>query len=139
MSRKKQRECLQALSGIAYVDLVVVASPLTGYKQERARRKCLESLLPILERRGVGRLVLESRRPGSDKLDLDYIEFAKGSRLISDIRIEHKHGAVEPKLWVADLVLGAMGDYLTQTGEWHYWEVEWKAVAGRVERIDVAL
>lgn len=32
-----------------------------------------------------------------------------------------------------------MGDYLTQTGEWRYWEVEWKAVAGHVERIDVAL
>lgn len=139
LSRRKQRDSLRALAGIERTDIVVVASPLSGRKQERARRKCFEALLPTLEKRGVERLVLESRRPGSDKFDLDYIAFAKGSHLVESIRIEHEYGADQPKLWVADQVLGAMGDYLTRTGEWRYWEDEWKAIAGSVERIDVGL
>ena len=139
MSRKKQRDSLGVLSEIDSTDIVVFASPLAGRKQERARRKCLQALLPNLEGRGIERLVLESRRPASDKQDLDFVSYAKGSKLISSIRIEHEYGTKEPRLWVADLLLGAMGDYLTQTGEWKYWESEWKAISDNVERIDVSL
>lgn len=139
MSRDKQRESLRALSSIERADIVVIASPLPGRKQERARRKCLEALLPTLEQRGIERLVLESRRPGSDKLDLDYASYARGSHLINSIRIDHEYGADQPKLWVADQILGAMGDCLTHTGEWHYWESEWSKLVDRIERIDVKL
>ena len=137
MSRRRQRDSLGALSEIERVDVVVIASPLIGRKQERARRKCLQVLLPALEARGVEHLVLESRRAESDRRDLDYVEYAKGSHFVDSIRVEHKFGADEPRLWVADLVLGAMGDYLTRTGDWEYWEAEWKALSGRVERINV--
>ena len=139
MSRKKQRDSLGVLAEIDSTDIVVLASPLAGRKQERARRKCLQALLPNLEGRGIERLVLESRRPGSDKLDLDFISYARGSNLINSIRVEYEYGAEEPRLWVADLLLGAMGDYLTRTGEWKYWESEWKALVRNVERIDVGL
>lgn len=138
MSRKRQRDSLIALAEIERIDVVVVASPLAGRKQERARRKCLEALLPDLEGRGVECLVLESRK-AADKRDLEYADYAKGSHLVKSIRIEHAYGANEPKLWVADQILGAMGDYLTKTGEWEYWKPKWEAISDRIERIDVGL
>lgn len=139
MGRKKQRDSLGVLAEIDSTDIVAFASPLAGKKQERARRKCLQAMIPHLEGRGIERLVLESRRPGSDKQDLDFVSYVRGSKLINSIRIEHEYGTKEPRPWVADLLLGAMGDYLTQTGEWKYWESEWKAIGGNAERIDVGL
>lgn len=42
-------------------------------------------------------------------------------------------------MWIADQVLGAMGDYRTRTGEWEYWEKEWLALSESVEVISVSL
>lgn len=139
MNEGLQRRSLRLLSGVERADLVVIASPLAGRKQERARRKCLEALLPSLEGRGINRLVLESRKPTADKLDIDYVKYAKGSKVIRSIEVVHESGEDEPRLWIADQVLGAMGDYLTRTGGWECWKADWEALGGSVERIDVSI
>lgn len=139
MGRVLQRESLCILNSIERADIVVIASPLNGRRQERARRKCLEALLPELERRGIERVVLESRKQSSDRHDLDYVDYAKGARLVSSIRVEHEDGAFEPRLWIVDQMLGAMGDQLTRRGNWKYWNDEWEHVRAKIERIDVSL
>ena len=139
MSQGLQRQSLALLANIDCFDLVVVASPLDGKKQERARRKCLEALLPLLEERGVARVVLESRGSASDKLDINYIKYAKGSRTIRTINVGHASGANEPRLWIPDQIIGAMGDYITQTGNWRYWRKEWEKINPSIERIDIPL
>ncbi|MBQ9001466.1 MAG: hypothetical protein IJ087_06400 [Eggerthellaceae bacterium] len=139
MNEGLQRKSLRLLSGMERADLVVIASPLAGRKQERARRKCLEALLPSLEGRGVDRLVLESRKPTADKLDIDFVKYAKGSKIIKSIEVVHESGEDEPRLWIADQVLGAMGDYLTRTGGWEYWKDDWEAIGDSIERIDVSI
>ena len=139
MSQGLQRESLKLLADIKRADVVVVASPLDGKKQERARRKCFEALLPKLEAKGIEEFVLESRGATSDKLDVSYIKYAKGSKLVKSISITHADGADEPKLWIADQVIGAMGDYMTQTSNWKHWKSEWEALSPSIKRINVAL
>lgn len=139
MSRRRRRRSLEILADAGCADTVVIAAPLSGKKQERARRKCLEALLPALESKGVRELVLENRDEAANRLDLNYVDYAKGSKLISSIMITHKDASIEPRLWIADQVLGAMGDYKTRTGEWEYWEKEWLALSEGVEVIDVSL
>ena len=118
---------------------MVIAAPLSGKKQERARRKCLEALLPALESKGVHELVLENRDEAANRLDLNYVDYAKGSKLVSSIMITHRDAGTEPRLWIADQVLGAMGDYKTHTGDLAYWEKEWLALSKSIEVIDVSL
>ena len=139
MSRKRRKQSLEILASAGSSDTVVIAAPLSGKKQERARRKCLEAMLPALESKGVCELVLENRDEAANRLDLNYVDYAKGSKLVSSIMITHRDASVEPRLWVADQVLGALGDYKTHTGEWKYWEEEWLALSEDVEVIDVSL
>lgn len=139
MAWRLQRDSLEVISSIESVDLVAVASPLVGTKQERARRKCLGALLPRLEELEVEVLVLESRGELSDVKDLAYVKHAKGSHLVNRIEVVHADGADEPRLWVADLLLGAMGDYETQMKNWKQWRDVWEALAPSVEVIGVPL
>ena len=139
MSRRRRRRSLEILANAGCSDTVVIAAPLYGKKQERARRKCLEALLPALESQGVSELVLENRDEAANRLDLNYVDYAKGSQLINSIMVTHRNASIEPRLWIADQVLGAMGDYMTQTGEWEYWEKEWLALSESVEIISVSL
>ena len=139
MSQKLQRESLMLIRNIEKADMVVIASPLNSKKQERARRKCLEVALSQLEMRGIRELVLESRGAASDQLDIRYVKSAKGSKLVKAINVAHANGATEPRLWIADQIIGAMGDYMTQSSNWDYWRSEWEAMSSHIERIDVSL
>ena len=139
MSQRLQCESLRVISNLKPIVLVAAAAPIANKRQERARRKCLEALLPELELRGVARLVLESRGPASDIRDLELAKYAKGSHSISSINIAHAAGADEPRLWIADQVIGAMGDYMTHAGNWNYWKAEWEALSTLVETIGVPL
>ena len=78
-------------------------------KQERARRKCLELLLPLLEAAGVGMLVLESRNEVQNKRDRELVMSARRKHLITRIDLSHEPGEGQPMLWVPDQVVGALG------------------------------
>ena len=78
---------------------------------ERARRKCLELLLPTLEKEyGISRLVLESRETSQDDRDLMFVRGLRSRRFISRLRVDFALGFSDARLWIADQALGAIGD-----------------------------
>ena len=90
----------------------VAAIPLDGsVSSERARRKCLELLLPVLEYEyGVNRLVLEARESHQDDRDLDFARGIRSRHIIETLRVDFKPGNEDARLWIPDQVLGALGD-----------------------------
>jgi hypothetical protein len=83
---------------------VAVIGRATQMREERARRKCLEALLPALERRGVSSALLESRQRGKNK------------GLISRrLQVLFSPGLAEPLLWLPDIVSGTM--HLAERGQ----------------------
>ena len=112
---------MAAIADMGFTATLVRAVPATPVKQERARHKCLTSILPILESKGVSTFVLEGRGRALDRRDVKLLDGLKGSKMVSGIRLEHVRGQDEPRLWVADQVLGAYGDSCTAAGS-AYWD-----------------
>ncbi|WP_236688900.1 hypothetical protein [Clavibacter michiganensis] len=76
---------------------------------ERRRRKTMERLLHELTMRDVALLVAESRGPADDRRDRDHLDTLRAARALSGpIRLDHRRGPVEPVLWVADIICGAI-------------------------------
>ena len=137
LRESEKARVVEAMAAIPHWSTVVVATPLNGVRQERGRRKALEVLLQRLEAEGVGLLNLESRWRQEDKADLDMVFALQNRRLIRDIRIRHlRSGEDEPKLWMPDQVLGAVGDILCGTGDPGSWSRHWERVD---EHVDILL
>jgi hypothetical protein len=66
---QRRRKYLKSLTGFGLTAVVVVASPIAPRRPERARRKCLTTLLWELQGRGVQRVVFESRQEHQDRAD----------------------------------------------------------------------
>lgn len=112
MGDKKRMESVNAISAFEAMHIVIAAVRITGCKPERARRKCLEHLLPILEQEGIERFVLESRSHNEDDKDIRCWQSMRSKGMIETIRIVHAKGSSNPMLWIPDQVLGAYGDVL---------------------------
>ena len=140
MGRVAQAEAMEAIALAGPATTVVVGSPMNPHKQERARRKCLEALVPLLASDDVTSLVLESRGAKSDLRD-DYIMDALRSRgLAGDMRLAHRRGTDEPRLWVPDQILGAFGDGLCgEFGGNPRWNAAWRALESGLRMESVRL
>lgn len=93
-------------------------------------------LLQRLEADGVGLLNLESRWRQEDKADLDLVFALQNRRLIRDIRVRHvDSGTGDPRLWMPDQVLGAVGDILCGTGNPSAWSRAWERVDGHIDML----
>ena len=112
LGRKAQAGVLQTVAEAPATTTVIIAAPMNLHRQERARRKCLEALRPLLEAESVETLVIESRNDAADRRDIDMVSVLRSQKRIDIIRIEHRKGASEPRLWFPDIVLGAYGDVL---------------------------
>jgi hypothetical protein len=96
---------------------VVSTLPVTGFvvvhvdgdaNDRRHRRKCMEFLLPHLAHMPCSTITFESRGR-LDRSDLATMQMLRSQRVIeSTVRIEHAVGRVEPALWAADIVCGAV-------------------------------
>ena len=133
MSDREKARSLQALAEMPHWNAVAIASPLlSSIRPERGRRKCLERLLPALEERGVSALRLESRWRQEDRADIDMVVALRNRKLIGGIQVEHvAPGPAEPRLWVPDQVLGAIGDLLCGTGNPAAWGEAWNEIDRR--------
>ena len=134
MDLRERSRSLGALAAIPHWSTVAIAAPmLPGVRQERGRRKCLERLLPHLEGLGVERLVLESRWKQEDQFDVDMVAALRSRKMIGKIWVEHvRPDAGEPRLWVPDQVLGAVGDVLCGfTDNWMR-ESAWDEIDNRI-------
>ncbi|RCG32737.1 hypothetical protein DQ384_04475 [Sphaerisporangium album] len=88
----------------------IVAVHLYGKetRTERARRRCLQRLLVELDGMGVSTVIVESRSPGQDHLDLLLLMAARKTyRLSKNMTVSWQSSYEEPLLWAADSVVGA--------------------------------
>lgn len=75
MTLSEKRRSIPVIEALSLPHIAIAATPLDGtVTSERARRKCLELLLPTLEKEyGISRLVLESRETSQDDRDLMFV------------------------------------------------------------------
>ena len=99
---------VDAMAAMDIDHVIVAAVPMSQWNTaERARRKCLERLLPLLETEyNVDTLVLERREISQDRND------------IRPIRVELCAGETDARLWLPDQLLGAYGDAQAGTGRY---------------------
>jgi hypothetical protein len=99
-----------AVSGVPMSAVVVVGAPLVAAKQERARRICMETLLPHLAGMGVNRVLLEARTASLNDRDRRHLVAMRGQRAVpATLRVDIGRPSVEPMLWLPDVVAGAVG------------------------------
>jgi hypothetical protein len=111
--------------------LVVVRLRRPNERDERCRRKCLETLLINLERIGVETVVFESRERRQNDGDREASDYLRRSKVLrGTLRLEHRAGRTEPLLWLADVLAGAVR--VARGGS-----DEYAALLGAVEIIEV--
>lgn len=121
-SDRVRQRVLQALQGVPGDVLAVVGVGLSGSKQERARRLCMQALLFEMERSAVRTVILEQRTPSLNARDLLLVEALRGKRWLSpQVTVEFGDPEVEPALWVADVACGVIGALVE--GDTRWWEL----------------
>ena len=109
MGVELQKKSLKTIETLSMDTIVVSGRPVNSKKQERARRKCLELLLPLLGSAGVKRAVLESRTDSLDKRDREMAVNLTRKGWLSNVTVAHQRGEDEPRLWIPDQIIGAKG------------------------------
>ncbi|MBT1165640.1 hypothetical protein [Bifidobacterium simiarum] len=112
MTQRQKRRSIPIIQSLGLAHIVVAATPLDGnVASERARRKCLECLLPILETDyGVGAAIFESRSEAQDIKDYKFVQGLRSRRFIQTLRVDFTPGKEDARLWMPDQILGAIGD-----------------------------
>lgn len=117
MTPTEKRRSIPIISALSLPHIVVAAAPLSEVSPERARRKCLELMLPVLEQEyGVTHLILESREPSQDERDFALVRGLRSRHFINQLRVDFASGTSDARLWIADQVLGAVGDTARGSG-----------------------
>jgi hypothetical protein len=116
----KRRDRIAAVVGrLDIAAIVVVGSPMTSTKQERARRCCLERLLFELDAVGVREVWLDSRREVQDGRDLALLDSARDKGMVSrEMVIGFARSGEEPMLWLPDAVAGAVTASVLGDNRW---------------------
>lgn len=106
-SDDRRHDLIDAVAALPMAGLVVVHTE-DGSSDRRHRRKCLEFLLPNLAAMPCSHITLESRS-NLDRSDLDLLHKFKAQHVItSGLKVNHAVGRLEPALWVADVICGAV-------------------------------
>ncbi|MDX3099032.1 hypothetical protein PV417_31780 [Streptomyces sp. ME19-03-3] len=109
MDHTERKDAAQVVAALEGLHVVSVGSPVPQRKQERARSKCLRALILELHGFGVSRLCLEAREEELNVRDIRTIATVRQTILPKGtlMRAEHVPGAMEPLLWISDIVAGA--------------------------------
>ena len=115
-----RRRTLMAALEVDLEAFVVVRAGSVMERNERRRRKCMETFAPALESVGCATLTMESRGPSDDRRDRLCFDAMRARRVLSagGLRIEHVPGPAEPALWLADAVCGAVVAYRLGDDRW---------------------
>ena len=123
-----------AAGGLAALHADIVVATWCGMsqdKQERARRKALESLLMDLGRRRVDHALFESRGPERDRADVAALAGLRRSGILpASMQVSHRPGGEEPALWSADIAAGAYSAAVSGTSD--YWTAALRGSKGTV-------
>lgn len=104
-SVRRRRELLMEMAKLPVSCFVVVCHRTHGITEFVARERALRVVVDRLQQASVSRLVIESRQ--DDREDQRTIARARSAR--PPLVFEHRAGAEEPLLWVADGVTWAAG------------------------------
>lgn len=108
---KGKADVMDRIASHSLHHVVVVGVPLTGIRQERARGLCFERLMWELDQMSVSSVVFESRSGSQDRQDQRRVDGLRSRGIIGpEIRAEWRAGLTDPRLWVADAIVGAVGD-----------------------------
>lgn len=108
--RVRRDKIAAAVAQFEMAAVVVVGTPLLKSQQERARRICMETLLPHLSGIGVDQVWLEARTTSLNDRDRRHVAALRGRRVIDQsLRVDIERPLVEPMLWISDVVAGAVG------------------------------
>ena len=133
LGREAQVDVMSAIGGIAAMTTVVVGTPMNPHKQERARRKCLETMIGILIGQGVDELVLEARDSKLDRRDVQLMNAIKSKQRGLTFTIRHRRGSEDARLWIPDQVLGAYGDQLCFSEFGDEWLSAWRLLEAQTK------
>ena len=139
MGDKTKIEAMEAVAGIGAQHTIVMGCRMPRNKQERARRKCLEILLPHLESLGITRYVLESRGHAKDGDDVALLLSLRMKGMCGGIDLAHEEGYKDSRLWVPDQVLGAYGDMRSGVGEGDAFRKAWNLLAPNVNTMEIMI
>lgn len=139
MGKARQRVALKKVAALDVQTFIVAAGPLNPKKQERARRKCIEALLPRLEEEGIRELVMESRFPAADAKDEEHFRSLKRRAFVKEIVLSFQDPQAEHRLWIADQILGAFGDNACDAASSKAWSDEWGQIAENVFVTEIEL
>lgn len=116
----RRTKIASAIAGMDITAVVVVGTPMTQNRQERARRICMERLLPLLQHEySVARVILEARTPSLMRKDHQQVLNLTGKRWITrDLTVQDARPSEEPMLWIADAVAGASGAAHAGNPQW---------------------
>lgn len=108
-SADRHRHVIATIAELPLEAVVVVRKGLSGEPPERRRRKCFERFVMELEQLGCSRLTLESRGPRADQRDRTMLDTMRARRWVTgELKLAHRPGPVDPRLWIADAVCGAV-------------------------------
>jgi hypothetical protein len=128
----RKTKIAESIGALALPATVVIGMPLAKSKQERARAKCMQTLLPELEAQGVTQVWLEARTPSLIRRDMRLVDALRSQRLITPaIRVDTALPGDEPMLWLPDAVAGAVS--ASRDGQ-----PEYLALIGPVQHIEIS-
>lgn len=111
LDTRARQDVIATVASFDAYHVVVVAAPVELRRQERARALCLERLAWQLDGHGVQLLTLEARPPQLMRRDLRTVDALRSKKALPEgLRIDHGLPSEEPMLWIADIVLGALGE-----------------------------
>jgi hypothetical protein len=129
----RRRKITEAIATIDHLSIVAVGRG-ADRRQERARHKCFEILLPELESYGVSRAVFERRGGKADRSDVRKVDVCRITRLLTgELSVAFEDPQQEPLLWLADAVCGAL--FAERSGDATYATV----LQDKLYTIDLAL
>lgn len=107
-SAARRNVLARKVGGLPAEIVVATFCGLIRNKQERARKKALQTLLLDLADRAVSSAVFESRGDQDDSSDIAELQrLRRAGALEPRLRMSHRLGAEEPALWAADIAAGA--------------------------------
>ena len=117
---RRRTKIADVISRMDVTAVVVVGTPMVSNRQERARRVCMERLLPLLQRDyGVSSVMLEARTPSLMRKDHQQVLNLIGKRWITrELSVTDARPLEEPMLWIADAVAGATGAAHAGNTQW---------------------
>ncbi|SDX59275.1 hypothetical protein SAMN05216215_1012199 [Saccharopolyspora shandongensis] len=118
--RRRFSKCLSTLP----VRHLIVIGRGRLMSSERARRKCMEALLPSLEDMGVNIVMFEARQRVNDRHDINMVDACRRRKLISRLSVIFAPRDHELLLWLPDVACGTVlaaergeASYLEQLGD----------------------